>query len=106
MTGTVPHSLPGHTERINALAVDRQGLRALSASADRTARVWSLFSGTCEAVLAGHGDKSAGEAIPSAQSCVQHSQIIVEQGSPPPCVHATVYVQAASIKNDGNSIIG
>ncbi|KAG2499245.1 hypothetical protein HYH03_002824 [Edaphochlamys debaryana] len=53
--GKVLQTLTGHMAKVNAVAVDRQGLRVVTASDDRTARVWSLKTGVCEAVLRGHG---------------------------------------------------
>lgn len=44
-----------HTARINAIAVDGRGRCFITASADRTARLWELPAGRCIAVLAGHG---------------------------------------------------
>ncbi|KXZ46882.1 hypothetical protein GPECTOR_39g376 [Gonium pectorale] len=54
-TGQVTRTLAGHTARINALAIDKQGIRVVTGSDDRTARVWNLHDGSCEAVLEGHG---------------------------------------------------
>ncbi|KAG2488814.1 hypothetical protein HYH03_012613 [Edaphochlamys debaryana] len=54
-TGQVTHTLAGHTARVNALAIDKQGIRCVTAADDGTGRVWSLADGSCEAVLRGHG---------------------------------------------------
>ncbi|KAG2433079.1 hypothetical protein HYH02_012783 [Chlamydomonas schloesseri] len=54
-TGQVLHTLSGHTAKINALAIDKQGIRVVTASDDHTGRVWNLSDGSCEAVLRGHG---------------------------------------------------
>jgi len=43
------------TFRVNAVAIDRQGIRCVTASDDRTVRVWSIADGRCEQVLEGHG---------------------------------------------------
>jgi WD40 repeat protein len=40
---------------INAIAVDAINGSLVTASSDRTARVWSIASGRCKHVLAGHG---------------------------------------------------
>ncbi|KAG2423398.1 hypothetical protein HXX76_015363 [Chlamydomonas incerta] len=52
--------LKGHTGSINALAIDKQGLHLLTASADKTACVWDLActlpsgGAGCEVVFVGH----------------------------------------------------
>ncbi|KAG2434515.1 hypothetical protein HYH02_012182 [Chlamydomonas schloesseri] len=52
--------LKGHTGSINALVIDKQGLRLLTASADKTARVWDMActlpggGASCEVVFVGH----------------------------------------------------
>jgi len=38
-------TLHGHSERINEVALTRDGKRAVSCSRDRSARVWSLETG-------------------------------------------------------------
>ncbi|GFH24128.1 WD_REPEATS_REGION domain-containing protein, partial [Haematococcus lacustris] len=40
---------------VNAVSIDRQGLRCVTTSDDHTVRVWNLVSGCCEQVLQGHG---------------------------------------------------
>jgi hypothetical protein len=45
---------PGHTGRIAALAVSRDGLLALSAAEDSTARLWDVFPGKERLALGGH----------------------------------------------------
>jgi WD40 repeat protein len=49
-------SLPGHTDRVNAVAFDPAGDRLASASWDRTVRVWDAHTGTEVLVLRGHTD--------------------------------------------------
>eukprot|EP00301_Raphidiophrys_heterophryoidea_P002393 c11113_g1_i1.p1 GENE.c11113_g1_i1~~c11113_g1_i1.p1 ORF type:complete len:821 (-),score=243.84 c11113_g1_i1:104-2533(-) len=46
--------LVGHEDSVCALAVSPDGLRLVSGSWDKTARVWDLQSHTCVAVLSGH----------------------------------------------------
>ena len=41
--------------RVNAVAIDRQGIRCITASDDRSVRVWSIYDGRIEQVLSGHG---------------------------------------------------
>src|SRR5262249_5003131 len=48
--------LQGHTEEINAIAFDREGGRFVSASSDRTVRLWDAATGQCLRVFAGHTD--------------------------------------------------
>jgi len=47
-------ALEGHTDEVHALARMPDGETALSASWDRTLRVWDLVRGTCLRVLEGH----------------------------------------------------
>lgn len=49
-SGRVIQELEGHTNNITALAISSDGQRALSASADRSVRVWDLSAGTSEQV--------------------------------------------------------
>jgi WD40 repeat protein len=51
-------TLPGHRGRVNALAAWPDG-RLLSASADRTLRVWDPGSGRCLAVVRGDAEPCA-----------------------------------------------
>jgi WD40 repeat protein len=56
-TGRVVRSFMGHAHWVNAVAVDAQGRRLVTASSDGTLRVWSLSSGECIAVFdLGHSD--------------------------------------------------
>ncbi len=50
----MPGVLSGHLDRINALAVSRQGELLASGSDDHTARVWDLESGRLLETLRGH----------------------------------------------------
>ena len=42
---TEHHTLRGHPDRVNAVAVTADGRRAVSASEDGTLKVWDLASG-------------------------------------------------------------
>jgi predicted oxidoreductase (fatty acid repression mutant protein) len=49
-------ALTGHADRVLAAAFSPDGTRVVTASADRTARVWDAATGAVIAVLAGHTD--------------------------------------------------
>jgi WD40 repeat protein len=49
------HLLQGHSLRIHGLAFDRAGRRLVTASMDKTVRVWDAGSGETLRVLVGHG---------------------------------------------------
>ncbi|HMA33966.1 MAG TPA: NB-ARC domain-containing protein [Chloroflexia bacterium] len=51
---TIRHTLLGHTGVVTAVALTGDGTRAVSASEDRTLRVWDLASGAAIHILAGH----------------------------------------------------
>jgi WD40 repeat protein len=55
-TGETVRFLAGHTDWVTAIAVTRNALRAVSASADGTLRIWDLESGQSLGTLAGHTD--------------------------------------------------
>jgi WD40 repeat protein len=46
--------LQGHTGGVNAIAFDRDGSRFVSASSDRTVRLWDAATGQCLRVFEGH----------------------------------------------------
>jgi WD40 repeat protein/predicted Ser/Thr protein kinase len=48
---------PGHTGRINAIAFRADGRRFVSASSDRTVRLWDTVTGQCLQVFEGHTDE-------------------------------------------------
>jgi WD40 repeat protein len=47
-------TLEGHTHHVKSVSVTPDGLRAVSASLDRTLRVWDLETGRCLRTLEGH----------------------------------------------------
>ena len=56
-TGRALRTLEGHTDWVNGVAVSADGRRAVSASEDRTLKVWDLDTGaliatfTCDAAI-------------------------------------------------------
>jgi WD40 repeat protein len=55
--------LQGHGEWVTAVAVTPDGGRVVSASADKTVRVWELKTGRFVRTLQGHGDRVTAVAI-------------------------------------------
>ena len=53
--GTVHADLQGHTRRVSTVCLATDARHALSASLDRTLRLWEVPSGRCLRVLEGHG---------------------------------------------------
>ncbi|MBU0485403.1 MAG: caspase family protein [Proteobacteria bacterium] len=53
-SGEVISQLNGHNNTINDLAFSPDGLKLVSASADKTAIIWDLISGTPQHILRGH----------------------------------------------------
>ena len=49
--------LSGHGERVNSAAYSPDGTRIVTASFDKTARIWDARTGVQLAVLSGHGDR-------------------------------------------------
>jgi WD40 repeat protein len=47
----------GHSREINAVAFDREGRRLVSASSDRTVRLWDVATGECLRKFEGHTDE-------------------------------------------------
>jgi WD40 repeat protein len=54
-TGECLRVLEGHKDSVHAVSTTRDGRKVVSASADKTLRVWDLASGACLRVLEGHG---------------------------------------------------
>ena len=52
--GTVHADLQGHTRRVSTVCLGTDARQALSASLDRTLRLWEVPSGRCLRVLEGH----------------------------------------------------
>ncbi|MEZ4710849.1 MAG: effector-associated domain EAD1-containing protein [Caldilineaceae bacterium] len=53
-SSAIERTLTGHEASINAVAVFDQGRKAISASDDRTLRVWNLRTGQVEQTITGH----------------------------------------------------
>ncbi len=49
--------LSGHTDRVFGAAFSPDGTRIVTASLDKTARIWDARTGAQLAVLSGHGDR-------------------------------------------------
>lgn len=61
--GPLVRILAGHSGRVTAVAVTPDGKRAVSASGDRTLKVWDLASGEEVLTLAGHSDRVTAVAV-------------------------------------------
>jgi len=57
MTGACQAILSGHEGEISKVAFSPQGSRVLTASSDKTARIWETETGDCLQVLEGHTDE-------------------------------------------------
>ena len=57
MTGACHAILAGHEGEISKVAFNPQGSRILTASSDKTARIWETETGDCLQVLEGHTDE-------------------------------------------------
>ena len=58
-------TLQGHRADVTALALDAKAARIVSASEDKTLRIWNAASGVLEATLQGHGEPIRCVAISS-----------------------------------------
>jgi dynein assembly factor with WDR repeat domains 1 len=57
MTGACQAILIGHEGEISKVSFNPQGNKIITASSDRTCRVWDVESGDCLQVLEGHTDE-------------------------------------------------
>jgi dynein assembly factor with WDR repeat domains 1 len=57
MTGACLAVLIGHEGEISKVCFNPQGQKILTASSDKTARLWDVESGECLQVLEGHTDE-------------------------------------------------
>ena len=62
-SAALERTLSGHTDLVNAVAVTADGQRAVSASADKTLKVWDLASGAVLHTLCGHTDPVTAVAV-------------------------------------------
>ena len=68
-------TLAGHSGSVNGVAVTPDGRRAVSASADKTLKVWDLETGAELRTLAGHSDRVNGVAVtPDGRRAVSASE--------------------------------
>jgi NB-ARC domain-containing protein/WD40 domain-containing protein/TIR domain-containing protein/apoptotic protease-activating factor 1-like protein len=73
-TGALLRTLAGHADWVKAVAVTPDGRRAVSASTDKTLKVWDLETGLEERTLAGHaGGAQAVAVTPDGQRAVSAS---------------------------------
>jgi WD40 repeat protein len=47
----------GHSDEVTSAHFSPDGLKIVSASDDKTVRVWSAATGACEQTLVGHSDR-------------------------------------------------
>jgi WD40 repeat protein len=59
----VSRTFKGHSSRVNSVALSVNGMRAVSASADKTLKVWDLKSGRALRTLEGHSDSVSSVAL-------------------------------------------
>lgn len=57
MSGQLLHRLRGHSSEISKVAFNPKGTQVLTASADQTAKLWSVETGECLQTLEGHTDE-------------------------------------------------
>jgi len=73
--------LEGHSAKVNAVAITPDARLALSASDDRTVRVWDLATGETRSILGGHVAGVLGVAVSKdgkiAASCAKDNTVIV-----------------------------
>jgi WD40 repeat protein len=61
--GPLIRRLEGHTAEVNSVALHADGRRAVSASYDKTLKVWDLETGVCLRTLEGHRDRLKSVAL-------------------------------------------
>ena len=72
--GPLIGTLEGHTDSVNTVAITPDGQHAVSASDDRTLRIWDLASGATLRTLEGHTNSVSAVAItPDGQRAVSAS---------------------------------
>lgn len=57
MTGNCCAILLGHDGEISKVAFNPQGTKIITASSDKTCRIWNVDSGLCLQELEGHSDE-------------------------------------------------
>src|SRR5262249_49402133 len=113
-TGACERVLAGHNDTVDAVAVSRDGARAVSASADRTVRVWSLNDGRPLQVLQGHSGgvravaitASGDRAISGAgDRSVRHWRLDVESAPVPAASLPGGPLHFVAISSDGRRAV-
>jgi WD40 repeat protein len=62
-TGTCRHTLTGHTDWVETMAIAPDGGWLATAGSDGTVRIWDPATGTCRHTLTGHTDRVETMAI-------------------------------------------
>ena len=52
--GARKHTLHGHSSSVNSAGILLDGTKVVSASSDKTLRLWNVATGECEQTLKGH----------------------------------------------------